>query len=189
MPPERTDEEIARETLTDREAFGVLIVRYEAKLARYLERLGVGTREDREDILQNAFIKAYRNLNSFDSTLAFSSWMYRITHNEAMSFFRARRARPQVILDEASEILITELRDETADTSASAELRLSREELARAFAVLPPRYRDVLALRYFEDRSYVEMSDILQVPVGTVSTLVYRAKRSLRELLPDTFSV
>ncbi len=189
MPLDMTDEEIVRRALSDKEAFAHLIERYEAKLLRYLERLGVLVREDREDILQNAFVKAYRNLNSFDPTLAFSSWLYRIAHNEAMSFFRAKRARPQVILSEEGEALITELRDDVADASAVAELRLSREELGKAFAKLEPRYRDVLTLRFFEERSYAEMSDILEVPVGTVSTLLYRAKRALREALPElTFS-
>src|SRR5665647_2704997 len=87
MPETMTDEEIVRRTLLDKEAFALLIERYEAKLMRYCERLGVGLREDREDILQNAFVKAYKNLNSFDPTLAFSSWMYRIVHNETMGFF------------------------------------------------------------------------------------------------------
>ncbi|MGH7175522.1 MAG: sigma factor, partial [Minisyncoccia bacterium] len=82
--PELSDEEVARRALAQKEEFALLIRRYEAKLARYLERLGVGSREDREDILQNAFIKAYRNLASFDPELQFSSWMYRIAHNEAM---------------------------------------------------------------------------------------------------------
>ena len=188
MPHDPTDEEIVRRTLADKDAFAVLIERYEAKLARYLERLGVGVPEDREDILQNAFVKAYRNLNSFDPTLSFSSWMYRIAHNEAMSFFRAKRARPQVILDENGEALLTELRDERADAAEAAELRLSREELAKALASLSPKYRDALTLRFFEERSYAEMSDILEVPVGTVSTLIHRAKRALRAALPESFS-
>ena len=188
MPPEHlTDEEIVRRALKEKDAFAPLIERYEAKLARYLERLGLSVREDREDVLQNAFIKAYRNLNSFDPELSFSSWMYRIAHNEAMSFFRARRARPQVELSEEGEALIVELKDESADASASAEARISREELARGLSRLPEQYRDVLALRFFEDKSYAEMSDILQVPVGTVSTLVHRAKHALRAALPDTF--
>lgn len=183
-----TDEEIVRRTLADKDAFAVLISRYEAKLSRYLERLGVSSKEDREDILQNAFVKAYRNLNSFDPALSFSSWVYRITHNEAMSFFRARRARPQVTLNEDGESLITELKDESADTSAFSEARLGSEELSKALATLEPRYRDVLTLRFFEDRSYAEMSDILEVPVGTVSTLIHRAKRALRHALPPSFS-
>ncbi len=185
MTLEITDEEIVRRALLDKEAFALIIERYEAKLLRYIERLGVGVREDREDVLQNAFVKAYKNLNSFDPTLTFSSWMYRIAHNEAMSFFRARHARPQVILSEESETLLTELRDDSSDTSALTELRLSSDELAKALTKLEPRYRDALVLRFFEDRSYAEMSDILQVPVGTVSTLLYRAKRALRDLLPE----
>jgi RNA polymerase sigma-70 factor, ECF subfamily len=182
------DTEIVRRALTDKEVFALLIERYEAKLTRYLRRLGVGLGEDCEDILQNTFIKAYKNLNSFDPTLAFSSWIYRIAHNEAMSFFRSKHARPQVILSEEGEALITELRDETADTSLFAEMRLSREELTKALETLPQSYRDALTLRFFEDRSYAEMSDILQVPIGTVSTLLYRAKRALRDSLPKTFS-
>jgi RNA polymerase sigma-70 factor, ECF subfamily len=185
---EASDEEIVRQTLLDKEAFALLIERYEAKLLRYLERLGVGVLEDREDILQNAFVKTYKNLNSFDPTLSFSSWMYRIAHNEAMSFFRAKHARPQVILNEEDEVLLTELRDENSDSSRLAELRISREKLSEAFAKLPLQYRDALALRFFEDRSYTEISDILKVPTGTVSTLLYRAKRALRALLPGQFS-
>ena len=183
--PEPTDQDIVRRTLADKDAFALLISRYEAKLLRYLERLGLGVKEDREDVLQNAFIKAYKNLNSFDPTLAFSSWMYRITHNEAMSFFRARQARPQVILGEDGESLLTEMRDETSDTATLAEHRLSSEELARGFARIPPKYRDALVLRYFEERSYAEMSDILLVPVGTVSTLLYRAKKALKDVLSE----
>lgn len=180
-----TDEEIVRRTLADKEAFATLIERYEPKLMRYCERLGVGVKEDREDILQNAFVKAYKNLNSFDPTLTFSAWMYRIAHNEVMSFFRTKRARPQVILSEEGEALLTELRDEETDTAAQSDLRLSREELAKAFALIEPQYREALILRFFEDRSYAEMSDILEVPIGTVSTLLYRAKRALKEKMPE----
>ncbi len=187
MTDDASDEEIVRRTLINKDAFALLIKRYEAKLSRYLTRLGVGLAEDREDILQNVFIKAYKNLNSFDPSLAFSSWIYRIAHNETMSFFRAKHARPQVILNEESEMLITELEDEMADTSLLAEARLSKEELTKALETLPQSYRDALTLRFFEDRSYSEMSDILQVPVGTVSTLLYRAKRALKESLPKTF--
>lgn len=188
MSPSLSDEEIVHRTLLDKEAFALLIERYEAKLGRYLERLGVISREDREDILQNSFVKVYKNLNSFDPTLVFSSWMYRIAHNETMSFFRARRARPQVILNEEGETLLQRIKDEDADSARQAERRLSREELARALATLPQAYCDVLTLRFFEERSYAEMSDILEMPVGTVSTLLYRAKRALRIALPESFS-
>ncbi len=180
-----TDEEAARRSLEDKEQFALLIRRYEAPLGRYLERPGVRVREDREDLLQNAFLKAYRNLNSFDPTLAFSSWMYRIAHNEAMSFFRAKKARPQVVLGEEGQLLLTELRDERADTGALAEERLTAGELAQALEKIDPKYRDVLTLRFFEERSYADISDILELPVGTVATLIHRAKKALRAAVSD----
>lgn len=183
MPLELADEQIVEEALLDQERFALLIERYEAKLLRYLERLGIGAREDREDVLQNSFIKAYRNLNSFDLSLSFSSWIYRITHNEAMSFFRARRARPKVALEGETESFLHEIRDESADTAELAEARLSKELLENALAELPDKYRDALMLRFFENRSYTEMSDILEVPVGTVSTLIHRAKAALAKSL------
>ena len=188
MPPELSDEQIARRARTDKEEFAILIERYGAKLSRYLERLGLSVREDREDVLQNVFIKAYRNLNSFDLDLSFSSWIYRIAHNEAMSFFRAKKARPAVTLDENGEALLFDIRDESADTAAASDARLSRALLAEALAALPDNYRDVLTLRYFEERSYSDISDILQLPVGTVSTLIHRAKRSLAEALAGRIS-
>jgi RNA polymerase sigma-70 factor (ECF subfamily) len=183
-----TDEEAARRSLEDKEQFALLIERFEAPLGRYFERLGVRVREDREDLLQNAFLKAYRNLNSFDPSLAFSSWMYRIAHNEAMSFFRAKRARPQVILGEEGQLLLTELKDERADTSAKAEERLTKNELAEGLAKIDAKYRDVLILRFFEERSYADISDILELPVGTVATLIHRAKKALRAAIAHHIS-
>jgi RNA polymerase sigma-70 factor (ECF subfamily) len=180
-----TDEAVARGALKDKEQFALLIERYEATLGRYFERLGVRVREDREDLLQNAFLKAYRNLNSFDPELAFSSWMYRIAHNEAMSFFRAKKARPQVVLGEEGQMLLTELKDESADTTALADARLGAEQLSRGLALLDAKYRDVLTLRFFEERSYAEISDIMELPVGTVATLIHRAKRALRRALDE----
>lgn len=188
MTVEPSDEAIVAEALADKERFALLISRYEAKLSRYLERLGLSVAEDREDVLQNAFIKAYRNLQSFDPSLTFSSWMYRIAHNEAMSFFRTRRARPSVVLDEAGQALLAEMRDEGADTAARAEARLTAASLGRALAELAPQYRDVLTLRFFEERSYSDISDILEVPVGTVSTLIHRAKKELRAKLSSQFT-
>ncbi|HQU07562.1 MAG TPA: sigma-70 family RNA polymerase sigma factor [Candidatus Paceibacterota bacterium] len=178
-----TDELIAHRALLDKEQFAVLIDRYAEKLTRYLWRLGVSVREDREDLLQNAFLNAYRNLNSFDSTLSFSSWIYRVVHNEAMSFFRRKKSRPEVKLDAEGESLFFAIEDEQADASASTELRLSSEELSRALDVLSEKYREILALRFFEERSYAEISDILQMPIGTVSTMIHRAKRALRKQL------
>ena len=179
------DEVVVRRALIDKEQFGILIERYANKLIRYISRLGVSMYEDREDILQNSFLKAYRNLNSFDQTLPFSSWIYRIVHNETMSFFRRRRARPEVILDANAVEQLFAVEDEQADASGAAEYRLSNKELSRGLNTLSEKYREILTLRFFEMRSYTEISDILEIPVGTVSTMIHRAKRALRKQLED----
>ena len=175
-----TDEQLVSQTLEHKEAFGVLVRRYSDKLTRYIQRLGVFRREDAEDVLQNVFIKAYRNLNGFDPSLKFSSWIYRITHNEAMSFFRSRKARPEGSLIGDSEIVLDVL-PSLLDIESEASKSLDSDILRKALYKLDAKYRDVLVLRYFEEREYNEISDILQVPVSTVGTLISRAKKKLKE--------
>lgn len=180
----KTDEEIVGEALVRKDAFGVLVERYQARLSRYVRRLGVNRKEDTEDILQNVFLKTYRNLNGFDRDLKFSTWIYRIAHNEAMSFFRSRSVRPEGYVIEDGETLLEGLRS-SLDLARTAEQSLDAARLTHALAALEPKYRDAIVLRYFEEREYAEMSDILQIPVGTVATLLSRAKKRLQKLLPN----
>jgi RNA polymerase sigma-70 factor (ECF subfamily) len=179
-----SDEEIVAASLLNKEVFAVLVRRYGERLSRYIRRLGVFGKEDAEDILQNAFLKAYRNLNAFDRALKFSSWMYRIVHNETMSFFRSRSVRPEGSLVPDGELALEQLSDKI-DLEDSADRRLNREGLTKALYQLEPKYRDVLVLRYFEEKEYVEISDILQMPIGSVGTLISRAKKRLRSHYPS----
>lgn len=174
-----SDEVLVANAISDKRQFACLIERYEKPLFRYLYRCGVVTQEDREDILQNVFMNVYKNLHQFDIRLSFSSWIYRITHNEAMTFFRKKKARPEIRLDAKLESWVDLVRDETADASAVARERLSSEIISRELSQLTKSYRDILVLRFFEERSYREISDILTIPMGTVSTTVHRAKRAL----------
>ena len=101
MKPETTkkllpsDEELVSLTIADKQQFGVLIERYEQKLTRYVTRLGVKNPDDQLDVMQEVFLKIYKNLNGFDTKLSFSSWAYRIAHNEAISWYRKRNVRPE----------------------------------------------------------------------------------------------
>ncbi|MCE9585885.1 RNA polymerase sigma factor [Candidatus Uhrbacteria bacterium] len=178
----RADEDIVGDALVQKEAFALLVHRYQERLTRYLRRLGVFKREDMEDILQNVFLKTYRNLNEFDRKLKFSSWIYRITHNEAMSFFRSTSSRPEGHPVDDAELVLEQLSG-SADTSMEAELGLNASQLTEAMKKLEAKYRDVIVLRYFEEREYAEISDILRIPTGTVATLLSRAKKRLRETL------
>ena len=178
-----SDEEIVGLVETEHSFFGHLIERYEAKLDRYITRLGVHDPDERADVLQDIFIKVYRNLNRFDRSLSFSSWIYRIAHNEAVSWYRKRSVRPEgnVVLDSEEVVGFLKSTEEGSDVHFDKEV--NAEELDRALRQLDERYRDVILLRYFEHKDYREISDILKIPTGSVGTLIHRAKHRLYELL------
>jgi RNA polymerase sigma-70 factor (ECF subfamily) len=183
----RTDAEVVAATLHDREQFGVLIERYEAKLRRYIARLGIGTRDDQADVLQETFIKAYRNLNSFDTTLSFSSWIYRITHNEAMTWWRRRKARPEGSQVADGDEVLSLLHSTEASPEVMFDAESDVAEVGAALAKLDPKYRQVLTLRFFEHKEYEEISDILEIPIGSVGTLIHRGKKQLASVLNSRF--
>lgn len=177
-----TDAVVVQKTLIERDYFAVLISRYEARLDRYVRRLGVFNPDDRHDVLQDIFIKVYRNLNAFDQKLSFSSWIYRIAHNETMSWFRRRTARPEGHMVDDGDAVLELISG--GETSERAHLEESdKEAISQAIKKLPQKYQDVLLLRYFEERTYEEIADILEIPTGTVATLVFRAKDRLKRLL------
>lgn len=180
----KTDEELAVLLMaSNHDAMSVLIDRYQKPLARYLRRLGISKDEDTQDLLQNIFIKIYKNINSFNKNLAFSSWVYRITHNEAISFFRHSKSRPEGNMVDDSEEFIFKIEDETIDLIQEVDQSINAGILQKALYELDQKYRDVLILRYFEDRDYENISDILEIPKGSVATLIHRAKERLREKL------
>jgi len=186
----RSDSDIVVATLADREQFGVLIERYEAKLRRYIARLGVREIDDQADVLQETFIKAYRNLNSFDQSLAFSSWIYRIAHNEAMTWFRRRRVRPEGNLVAESDEVLELIASSVDSPEVQFDQGLNATAVTTALANLDPKYREVLILRYFEHKEYEEISDILQIPIGSVGTLIHRGKKQLSSVLnPNTVRI
>ncbi|MFH1620990.1 MAG: sigma-70 family RNA polymerase sigma factor [Patescibacteria group bacterium] len=178
----KSDEDIVSALLQDKEAFTVLVKRYQEPLTRYLRRLGLTRLEDAEDVLQNVFLKAYRSINDFDRRLKFSSWIYRIAHNEAVSYLRTATAKPSGISVNDAEQAMERIRSDI-DLNREAEQILTAELIASIFPKINKKYQDVLILRFFEERSYNEISDILRIPSGSVATLLNRAKKMLRKEL------
>lgn len=179
--PQETDETLAALAIVDQQAFAVLVDRYQSKLLRFIRTISSVRMEEAEDILQEAFIKAYRNLNSFDTDQSFSSWMYRIVRNETISHYRKRIVRPEGHLE----------RDETDTLDRLAhhlniETDFQRDEEAaavrKALDELDPKYRDVLVLQFLEEKDYKEISDILHLPMGTVATRINRAKERFKKV-------
>lgn len=185
-----TDEKLVALTLQDKQYFGELIDRYEAKLTRYLTRLGVRLPEDRQDVLQEIFLKVYRNLNGFDTKLSFSSWIYRIAHNEAISWYRKQNVRPEGHLVAEPENVMAILTSDNETAEEQFDRKINAEELARALERLDDKYQQVLILRFFEHKEYEEISDILRIPTGSVGTLIHRGKKQLhRELNDDSIRI
>lgn len=177
---ELSDEMVAVQVQTDAAYFTHIVTRYEKPLERYLRRLGVSQLEDREDLLQDIFLKVYRNINRFDSRLKFSSWIYRIAHNETISLYRKVSVRPEGhLVADPDDIMRLVAANDPSSASLHDE-KLNAEVIHAALYELPEKYRAALVLRYFEHKEYDEISDILRIPVGTVGTLVHRGKQRLK---------
>lgn len=178
----KSDVEIVELVLSNKDFFAVLVSRYEAKLSRYLRRLGVQSAEDIEDLLQTVFIKVYKNLNGYSKDFTFSAWIYRICHNEAVSFFRVNSIRPHGNLIADSEEVLPYIFDDK-DVPFEGDKLYDKNEIAKALEELDQKYRQIIVLRYFEELSYEEISEVLEIPPGSVATHLHRAKKKLQDLL------
>ncbi|MEA3272641.1 MAG: sigma-70 family RNA polymerase sigma factor [Patescibacteria group bacterium] len=177
---EKTDEELVVLTLENQNHFLYLMNRYEGKLLNYVLRISNINKEEAEDLLQEVFIKVYLNLNDFDSKLKFSSWIYRITRNQVISNFRKIHSKFQ----------ITNFNEEILENIASdfniekdIELIYLRDNIDKILEKMNNRYSEVLALRFLEEKDYKEISDILKKPMGTVATMLSRAKKDFKKEL------
>ena len=178
--PNKTDEELVVLTLKDKENYRHLMERYEKKLTRYIIRISGIKRDDAEDVLQESFIKSYQKINNFDFDYKFSSWMYRIVHNETFTYLRKKKARPKVIDSEFSSIILDSLKDDL-NIEKEIDKKYLAKHLSEIMSGISEKYRVVLTLKYLEDKDYQEISDILKKPMGTVATLLKRAKEQLKK--------
>lgn len=178
-----SDEELVKESLEREECFKYIIERYQSKFSQYIRRKTSVSKEDIEDLQQDIFIKIYLNLRGFDTSLKFSSWAYRIAHNEIITWYRKKKIRPQINFEDYEEENLINFFAEDTDL----EREYAREEIKKhikdAIEKLDDKYKDIIVLRFLEEKEYEEISDILQIPLGTVSTLIYRGKKELQKLL------
>lgn len=180
-PEHLSDEEILARCLTDRNFFVHIIQRYEHKLRSYISRKSNASSSDIDDLLQNVFIKVYKNMKEFDTSLTFSSWIYRICYNEMIDWYRKEKREPTTSFDN-DDILMNSLVSE--DDSASVALSTERKQVVKkALSTLDQKYKDIIELRFYEEKSYEEISDILRIPPGTVAIHLSRAKKILQQSL------
>ena len=174
-----SDLDIVRQSLANIDYFSCLHDRYESRLLRYIKRISYVTNEEAEDILQEAFIKIWKNLNDFNPSLKLSSWLYRIVHNQTISYWRKNKSLKndhQIIFDENISQTIAD--DFQLDHEKE---QLVATQIHSTLNQLPKKYKEVLILKYFEKMSYEEISDVLKIPEGTVATRINRAKKAFEK--------
>jgi len=176
---ELSDLEIVENVKKDLNSYRYVIERYESKLLRYIQRILYISTEDAEDILQEVFLKAYRNINSYNPKYSFSNWIYRIAHNEAISFLRKKKITISNTEDEDIFDRIPSEEDIEDDFLESVKSSEVRDILSK----LDQKYREVLVLRFFEEKEYNEISEILHISSGTVASLISRGKEKFKILI------
>lgn len=167
----------------DLRAFEVLVNKYQRKVARLLSRL-VRDTDEIDDIVQEAFIKAYRALGNFRGESAFYTWLYRIAVNTAKNHLIASNRRPSTIRETASdEFSETFSETETlSDIETPESVLLSRQIAAtvnKAMEELPEELRNAIVLREIEGLSYDEIAEIMNCPIGTVRSRIFRAREAI----------
>lgn len=188
-PPDPTADAslVLRGLAGDQAAYTELLSRYRGRVFGLALRMVQNT-EDASDIAQEAFVKAFQSLASFDLNKSFGAWIAKITANLCIDHYRRRRLT-LVSLDAPAESARGERPWEFADNRPDPDAILSRTESERQLEELvqslPLRYRMVVLLRYQEDLAYEEIAEVLAVPLGTVKARLHRAHHMLkRKLLP-----
>lgn len=170
----KTDEELVVEIRNGNvDLYGEIIKRYKIPLFSYIKRFSYSS-DDAEDILQEVYLKIYRNLFGFDTKKKFSSWAYRIAHNETINYLK-KHSKIKISLDELNRDIL----DEKIDLEQNLDQKFLAKEMEKYLNLLNIKYREILILYYFEEKSYEEISEILRLPKNTVGTYIYRAKKNL----------
>jgi RNA polymerase sigma-70 factor (ECF subfamily) len=182
-----TDAELVEHSLAGREdAFRGLVVRHQRSVYNLLARM-LRNPSRAEELAQETFLKAFKNLRSFDPAFKFSNWILRIAHNAAIDAMR--RSGPQeVSLDEPDDRSGSTLAEAVPDPHGEQATRaLEHQDLARALGAalrqLRPEYRRMVVLRYQEDLGYEEIAQITGLPLGTVKSHLHRARSEMAGFL------
>ena len=172
--PKLTDEEIVEKVRSnDRDLYAVIIDRYKNKLLRYATNI-IHDNDRASHVVQDSFIKAYINLNGFNTKKKFSSWIYRIVHNEAMSVIKKYQKEIPILDD-------FDLENEE-DITKDFEQKETVIYVEKCLNSIPLIYSEPLTLYYLEEKSYEEISEILRIPMGTVAIRMNRAKKLMKHI-------
>jgi RNA polymerase sigma-70 factor (ECF subfamily) len=178
-----TDEEMALQVQHGETYwFAVLVERYEAKMVRYAKKFLFGY-DDTQDVVQDIFIKAYTNIQSFDPNRRFSPWLYRIAHNEFINAIR-KKGRDKVSFFDPDVLFPNLASEEEPKEHDHVELKKALDVCLDKIDI---KYREPLVLYYYEEQDYQEIAEIMRIPISTVGVRIKRGKDALKKIMNETF--
>ena len=178
----------------DKEAFNLLVLKYQRKVGRLVRRL-VSNSDEADDVVQDAFIKAYRALPQFRGDSAFYTWLYRIAVNTAKNHLVSRGKRPISLSeltsnegdDESFEVPVVTIDNNTPEAELMS--RQIAEAVNRAVSALPEELQTALSLREIDGLSYEEIAEAMNCPIGTVRSRIFRAREAVAAELKPLLNV
>lgn len=161
------------------EAFRILLKQYQERLYWYIRKI-VLNHDDADDVLQNTFIKVYKNIEGFKEESKLYSWMYRIATNEAITFLNSKAKRNNSTLEKEKETAINQLKSDVYFEGDSIQLKLQQ-----AIATLPEKQQLVFNMKYFDDLTYEELSEILDTSVGALKASYHLAVKKITAFIKE----
>ena len=169
--------------VTHEQGFRVLMQTYQEPLYRHVRRL-VYDHDDANDVIQNTFVKVFRNIERFEGKSKLFTWLYRIATNEAITFLNSRNRKETTTIDDPNNVhLANQLRADTFFDGDEIQLKL-----VQAIATLPDKQRAVFNLRYYEEMPYEEMSKVLETSVGALKASYHHAAKKIEAFFNPEYS-
>jgi len=187
---DRTDQELVRLCLKGQErAAHELVSRYQRPVFSFIFRM-VRDRELAEDLAQDTFVRAFDRLAQYDPGYKFSSWLFKVGHNLTVDHIRRREldtvsihGAPDAVTSDQQEATSVTLESEFERPDELLEARELGASIEEAIERLRPEYRTAILLRHVEGYSYDEISEVMEIPLGTVKTYIHRARAELQDML------
>jgi RNA polymerase sigma-70 factor (ECF subfamily) len=180
MPAQVEDAEILRkfqDEPTRNEAFSLLLKKYQQKLYWHIRRMVID-HDDADDLVQDTFVKVWKNLLGFRSDAQLYTWMYRIATNECITFLNKKKQKNNIPLDDVAYELADTLADSTYFNGDKAQMKLQQ-----AILTLPEKQRLVFNMKYYDDMKYEEMSQVLGTSVGALKASFHLAVKKIEAFL------
>jgi RNA polymerase sigma factor (sigma-70 family) len=171
----------------DQDAFGRLKQKYHEAIYGLIYRM-IREKDEVEDLTQEAFIKAFTSLSTFNDEYAFSTWLYKIASNNCIDYIRRKKLQTFSIdkpVESKDSDFTFEVPDSTFEPDRDMISTQRKRFLDEAINSLPPKYRQVIILRHQEEKDYQEIAEILKLPLGTVKAHIFRAREMLNKYLRD----